>query len=72
MSAQPLGGNVEIYRDEKGEHRWRRRAENGQVIATSGEGYVRHIDALEIVERQYPDIPILEIDSELKEPEDAA
>lgn len=71
MSAQPLGGNVEIYRDDRNEYRWRRRASNGQVIA-SGESYKNLGDARDIVERQYPDIPILEIDSELKEPEDAA
>jgi len=31
-------GKFEIYKDRKGEFRWRLRADNNQVIAT-GEGY---------------------------------
>ncbi|BCM86546.1 YegP family protein [Methylobacterium indicum] len=34
----------ELYRDGKGEWRWRLRAENGEVVADSGEGYVRRED----------------------------
>jgi uncharacterized protein YegP (UPF0339 family) len=34
----------ELYRDAKGEWRWRLRARNGEVIAESGEGYVRRED----------------------------
>ena len=29
----------EVYKDPKGEYRWRLRVTNGQVIATGGEGY---------------------------------
>jgi uncharacterized protein YegP (UPF0339 family) len=29
----------EVYQDKGGEFRWRLRAQNGQVIATSGDGY---------------------------------
>lgn len=29
----------QIYTDSQGEYRWRLRADNNQVIATSGEGY---------------------------------
>ncbi len=29
----------EMYKDAKGEYRWRLKASNGQTIATSGEGY---------------------------------
>ncbi|HLH29131.1 MAG TPA: DUF1508 domain-containing protein, partial [Acidimicrobiales bacterium] len=29
----------ETYQDKKQEHRWRLKATNGQVIATSGQGY---------------------------------
>lgn len=35
----------ELYRDDAGEFRWRLRARNGRVIATSGEGYVNKADA---------------------------
>ncbi|KNY20485.1 DUF1508 domain-containing protein [Methylobacterium sp. ARG-1] len=34
----------ELYRDAKGEWRWRLRAQNGAVIADSGEGYLRRED----------------------------
>lgn len=34
----------EIFRDSAGEWRWRLRARNGEVIATSGEGYVHRRD----------------------------
>ncbi|MCJ2142557.1 YegP family protein [Methylobacterium sp. E-066] len=34
----------ELYRDAKGEWRWRLRARNGEVIADSAEGYLRRED----------------------------
>jgi hypothetical protein len=30
---------IELYEDKSGEWRWRLKATNGQIIATSGEGY---------------------------------
>lgn len=30
---------IETYRDRRGEHRWRLRAANGRIVATSSEGY---------------------------------
>jgi uncharacterized protein YegP (UPF0339 family) len=36
---------IEVYEDMKGEWRWRMVAGNGEVIATSGEGYTRKGDA---------------------------
>jgi uncharacterized protein YegP (UPF0339 family) len=35
-----------LYKDNKGEFRWRLRHENGNIIADSGEGYVNKEDAL--------------------------
>ncbi len=32
-------GKLEIYKDKKGEFRWRLFASNGQQIANGGEGY---------------------------------
>lgn len=29
----------EVWKDKKGEYRWRLKAKNGQTIASSGEGY---------------------------------
>lgn len=31
----------ELFRDKKKEWRWRLRARNGRIVATSGEGYKR-------------------------------
>jgi uncharacterized protein len=39
-----------IYRDAKGEYRWRLRVGNGRIIADSGEGYVRKIDCERSIE----------------------
>ena len=38
-------GKFQIFQDKSGEYRWRMRAANGQVIATSGEGYKAKADA---------------------------
>jgi uncharacterized protein YegP (UPF0339 family) len=48
----------ELYNDSAGEFRWRLRADNGKVIATSGEGYKARGDCahgIELVKRQAPD-----------------
>ena len=34
-----MATKFEIYKDKKGEFRWRLIASNGQMIANSGEGY---------------------------------
>ena len=36
---RPLAAKFEIYKDTKGEFRWRLKSANGQTIATGGEGY---------------------------------
>jgi len=41
----------ETYTDVKGEARWRLRAGNGQVIATSGQGYKDRRDSRKAIER---------------------
>lgn len=44
----------QIFQDQAGEFRWRLRAANGQIVATSGEGYAAKTDAehgLELVKR---------------------
>ncbi|UXN70589.1 DUF1508 domain-containing protein [Devosia neptuniae] len=33
-----------IYKDNKGEYRWRYQASNAKIIADSGEGYVKKAD----------------------------
>ncbi len=34
-----MAAKFEVYKDSKGEFRWRLIASNGQTIATGGEGY---------------------------------
>jgi uncharacterized protein YegP (UPF0339 family) len=47
---------LELYRDEAEEWRWRRIAENGNVLSDSGEGYARRIDALEMGMKLNPNV----------------
>ncbi|MEM6624816.1 MAG: DUF1508 domain-containing protein [Pseudomonadota bacterium] len=35
----------EVYKDKRGEFRWRRKAPNGQIVGASSEGYVKKADA---------------------------
>jgi uncharacterized protein YegP (UPF0339 family) len=37
--ARAAGMTFEMYKDRAGEFRWRLKASNGQVVATSGQGY---------------------------------
>ncbi|WZO98416.1 DUF1508 domain-containing protein [Isosphaeraceae bacterium EP7] len=39
-----MASSFQIYSDKKGEFRWRLRAGNGKIIATSGEGYKAKAD----------------------------
>jgi uncharacterized protein YegP (UPF0339 family) len=41
----------EIYQDKAKEHRWRLKATNGQVIATSGQGYKDKRDTKNAIDR---------------------
>jgi uncharacterized protein YegP (UPF0339 family) len=42
---------VIVYRDKSGEWRWRRTAANGELVATSGEGYVNKKHCVDIASR---------------------
>jgi uncharacterized protein len=44
------GLTFEVYADAKREYRWRLKAGNGQVIATSGQGYKAKADCLHAIE----------------------
>ena len=57
----------ELYEDKGGEHRWRLRHRNGQVVATGGEGYTRRHNAqkgIESVRRNALGATVLRIESE--------
>ncbi|MFD1645009.1 DUF1508 domain-containing protein [Haloarchaeobius litoreus] len=60
------GGSLEFerYEDTAGEHRWRLRSGNGELVADSGEGYASADgleEAIERVERQVPDADALDV-----------
>jgi uncharacterized protein YegP (UPF0339 family) len=38
-------GKFQIFQDKSGEYRWRLKAANGNIVATSGEGYKTKADA---------------------------
>lgn len=40
-----MSDTVTVFKDEKGEWRWQRQAENGEIVATSGEGYLHRSHA---------------------------
>jgi uncharacterized protein len=40
----------ELYKDKKGEHRWRLRHGNGNILATSSEGYAAKASAMKCIE----------------------
>jgi uncharacterized protein len=40
----------EVYKDSRGEHRWRLRHGNGNVLATSSQGYNTKVSALKCID----------------------
>lgn len=42
---------VKLFKDRKGEYRWRLVAKNGRIVADSGEGYSRRRDAERAADR---------------------
>jgi len=40
------GDTWEVYKDSKGEWRWRRTASNGRIVGDSSEGYVNKSDCI--------------------------
>jgi uncharacterized protein YegP (UPF0339 family) len=53
----------EVYKDKAGEHRWRLKHSNGNVLATSSEGYSSKAAALKCIEnvKSSGDSPIVEV-----------
>jgi len=41
----------EMYEDKRGEHRWRRRATNGNIVGAATEGYTKKADCKANAER---------------------
>lgn len=59
-----MPAKFELYKDKKGEFRWRLIAPNGQVIANSGEGYKSKDSAkngIESVKKNAPGAAVEEV-----------
>jgi len=59
-----MAAKFQLYRDIKGEYRWRLVASNGQTIATGGEGYKSKEgakDGIASVKKNAPDAPVEEV-----------
>ena len=57
------GATFEVYQDKGGEFRWRLRADNTQILATSSEGYKERRSceaAIESVKKHAPTAPIID------------
>ncbi len=54
---------VEVYRRTDDLWEWRRLADNGQVVATSGgQGYTRHAEVILAASRENPGMEIREVE----------
>jgi uncharacterized protein YegP (UPF0339 family) len=61
---QGAGLKFEVYKDSRGGFRWRLKAGNGKVLATSGEGYKAKADCrngIELIKRGAAAAPIEEV-----------
>ncbi len=56
-----MAAKFELYKDKKGEFRWRLVASNGQSIASSGEGYTTLASAKAGIESVKKNAPAAEI-----------
>ena len=52
----------ELYKDVKGEFRWRLIVSNGQIVATAGEGYKSKESAKAGIESVEKNAPVAEIE----------
>ena len=59
-----MAGKFEVYKDKKGEYRFRLKAANGEIIAI-GEGYTNKqgcLNGIESIKKNAPDAEIIELD----------
>lgn len=59
-----MAAKFEVYKDKKGEYRFRMKAGNGEIIAT-GEGYTQKAGCLKCIEsikKNAPDATVVELD----------
>jgi uncharacterized protein YegP (UPF0339 family) len=59
-----MAAKFEIYNSSNGEYRWRLKSGNGQIIATSGEGYTSKSGASNGIEAVKRDAPAAAVEDE--------
>ncbi|MDD4984908.1 MAG: YegP family protein [Dehalococcoidales bacterium] len=57
-----MAAKFELYKDAKGEFRWRLVASNGQTIANGGEGYKTKASAMNGIESVKKNAPVAPIE----------
>ena len=60
-----MAAKFELYKDEKGEFRWKLVVSNGQTIATGGEGYKSKERAISFIKSVKRNAPAAEIEEKL-------
>ncbi|HVK02841.1 MAG TPA: HVO_2922 family protein [Armatimonadaceae bacterium] len=56
----------EVYKDTKGEYRWRLKAGNGEVVADGNEGYASKqscLNGIRVVKENAADAEVVELES---------
>ncbi|MGM0591713.1 MAG: HVO_2922 family protein [Halobacteriota archaeon] len=56
----------QLYRDKRGDYRWRLVHRNGNIIADSGQGYSskqKAREGIESIKRNAPDASVVEVES---------
>jgi uncharacterized protein YegP (UPF0339 family) len=61
-----MAAKFELYKDAKGEFRWRLISSNGQMIANSGEGYKTKASATNGIESVKKNAPTAKIEEKAK------
>jgi uncharacterized protein YegP (UPF0339 family) len=53
----------EVYKDTAGQWRWRLKAANGKIVASSGEGYANKADCIHAIElvKGSASVPVKEV-----------
>ncbi len=59
-----MAAKFEVYKDARGEFRWRLKATNGQTIATGGEGYTSKAGCMNGIDSVRRNAPEAEIDDQ--------
>lgn len=62
-----MAGKLEIYKDGKGEYRWRLKASNGESIASGGEGFKEKRSCLASIESVKKNIADHKVDDQTGE-----